>query len=45
MSTFASSPLRVFRYSLILHFDGDDAIVYAVAHQHRKPGYWGDRLK
>jgi plasmid stabilization system protein ParE len=38
-------PLRVFRYSLILHFDGDDAIVYAVAHQHRKPGYWGDRLK
>ena len=38
-------PLRVFRYSLMIHFDGDEAVVYAVAHQHRKPGYWQDRLK
>ncbi|NVB41810.1 type II toxin-antitoxin system RelE/ParE family toxin [Pseudenhygromyxa sp. WMMC2535] len=38
-------PLRVFRYSLMIHFDGDEAVVYAVAHQHREPGYWRDRLK
>lgn len=38
-------PLRVFRYSLMIRFDGAEAIIYAVAHQHRKPGYWDDRLK
>jgi plasmid stabilization system protein ParE len=38
-------PLHVFRYSLMLAFEGDEAVVYAVAHQHRKPGYWRDRLK
>ncbi len=32
-------PLRVFRYSLMIAFEGDEAITYAVAHQHRKPGY------
>lgn len=40
-----SFPLRVFRYSLMIGFEDDEAIVYAVAHQHRKPGYWRDRLK
>jgi hypothetical protein len=37
-------PLRVFRYSLIVVFERDEPVVYAVAHQHRKPGYWKDRL-
>ncbi len=38
-------PLRVFRYSLMIHFGSDEAVVYAVAHQYREPGYWRDRLK
>ena len=38
-------PLRVFRYSLMIVFEAEEAIVYAVAHQHRKPRYWRDRLK
>lgn len=25
--------------------DGDDLLVIAIAHQHRKPGYWRDRLQ
>jgi hypothetical protein len=37
-------PLRVFRYSLMVVFEGDEPVVYAVAHQRRKPGYWKDRL-
>lgn len=36
-------PLRVFRYTLMVGFEGDSAVVYAVAHQHRRPGYWRDR--
>ena len=40
-----SFPLRVFRYSLMIGVEGDEAIIYAVAHQHRKPGYWRERLK
>jgi hypothetical protein len=38
-------PLRVFRYSLMVVFEKDDPVVYAVAHQHRRPGYWKDRVK
>lgn len=38
-------PLRVFRYSLMIALAGDEAVVYAVAHQHREPGYWRDRVK
>jgi plasmid stabilization system protein ParE len=38
-------PLRVFPYSLMVGFEGNEAVVYAVAHQHRKPGYWHRRLR
>ena len=37
-------PLRVFRYTLMVGFDGDDAVIYALSHQHRRPGYWRDRV-
>ena len=36
--------LRVFRYTLMVGFEGDSAVVYAVAHQQRRPGYWRDRV-
>ncbi|MCA9684467.1 MAG: hypothetical protein KC431_13510 [Myxococcales bacterium] len=36
-------PLRVFRYTLMVGFEGDSAVVYAVAHQQRRPGYWATR--
>jgi hypothetical protein len=37
-------PLRVFRDSLMVVFEGDDPVVYAVAHQRRTPGYWKDQI-
>ena len=36
--------LRRFPYSLVYTQDGNDLLVVAVAHQHRKPGYWRARL-
>ena len=36
-------PLRVFRYTLMVGFDAGSAVVYAVAHQQRRPGYWQGR--
>jgi plasmid stabilization system protein ParE len=36
--------LRRFPYSVVYAQDGSDLLVVAVAHQHRKPGYWGARL-
>lgn len=36
--------LSRFPYSVIYTQDGDDLLVIAIAHQHRKPGYWRDRL-
>jgi plasmid stabilization system protein ParE len=33
-----------FPYSLIYGIDGETLVVIAVAHQHREPGYWADRL-
>lgn len=36
--------LRRFPYSLVYAQEGSDLLVLAVAHQHRKPGYWGARL-
>lgn len=36
--------LRRFPYSLVYTQDGNDLLVVAVAHQHRKPGYWRTRL-
>jgi hypothetical protein len=37
--------LRRFPYGLIYHADGSGVLVIAVAHTHRRPGYWRDRLK
>lgn len=37
--------MKTFRYSLIVATVDDEPMVYAVAHQHRKPGYWRERLK
>jgi plasmid stabilization system protein ParE len=36
--------LRRFPYSVIYAQEDSDLLVLAVAHQHRKPGYWGARL-
>ncbi len=37
-------PIPVFRYSLVIVFADENAVVLAVKHQHRKPGYWRERL-
>ena len=37
--------LRRFPYGLIYTVDEGDILVVAVAHTHRRPGYWRDRLK
>jgi toxin ParE2 len=36
--------LRRFPYSVVYTLDGDDVLVLAIAHQHRKPQYWKNRL-
>jgi toxin ParE2 len=36
--------LRRFPYSVVYTQDGVDILVLAIAHQHRKPGYWHNRL-
>lgn len=36
-------PLRTFRYSLIYSLERDSALILAVAHHHRRPGYWTGR--
>ncbi len=35
--------LRHFPYSLIYRFFEDTVSIHAVAHQRRRPGYWGGR--
>ena len=35
--------LRRFPYSIVIRESGDECLVVAVAHQHRRPGYWRDR--
>lgn len=37
--------LRRFPYGLIYHADESEILVVAVAHLHRHPDYWHDRLK
>jgi len=34
-----------FPYALIFGIEADTIVVIAVAHLHRKPGYWADRLE
>jgi plasmid stabilization system protein ParE len=36
--------LRRFPYSILYAFERDEVIVIAVAHQHRRPGYWEQRV-
>ena len=36
--------LRRFPYSVVYTQDGSGILVLAVAHQHRKPDYWKNRL-
>jgi len=36
--------LRRFPYSVVYTQDGNDLLVVAIAHQHRKPAYWYARL-
>jgi len=36
--------LRRFPYGLIYHQDQEGILIVAVAHSHRRPGYWRDRL-
>lgn len=36
--------LRRFPYSVVYAQDGDDLLILAIAHQHRKPSYWRSRL-
>ena len=36
--------LRRFPYSLVYGVDDETIVVIAVAHQHREPRYWADRL-
>ena len=37
--------LRRFPYGLIYHADETGILLVAMAHTHRRPGYWRDRLK
>lgn len=36
-------PLRRFPFLVIYRLQGEELVVVAVAHQRRKPGYWGRR--
>lgn len=36
--------LRRFPYGLIYLREGNDILIVAVAHTHRRPGYWRDRI-
>ena len=36
--------LHRFPYSLIYGIEADTIVVIAVAHDHREPGYWSDRV-
>lgn len=35
--------LRTFRYSLVYALERDGVLILAVAHHHRRPGYWTAR--
>jgi toxin ParE2 len=41
---FRRCRLRRFPYGLIYHADESGVLVVAVAHSHRRPEYWRDRL-
>ncbi|HEV8132341.1 MAG TPA: type II toxin-antitoxin system RelE/ParE family toxin [Acidobacteriota bacterium] len=37
--------LRRFPYSVVYRVDATRVVIVAVAHAHRRPGYWRDRLE
>ena len=37
--------LRRFPYGLIYHEEAGEILIVAVAHSHRQPDYWRDRMK
>jgi toxin ParE1/3/4 len=42
--TYRRCLLRSFPYQLIYRLEADEIVIYAVAHQSRRPGYWRKRL-
>jgi plasmid stabilization system protein ParE len=36
--------LRGFSYNIIYRIEEDNLVIYALAHQKRRPGYWSNRL-
>jgi hypothetical protein len=38
-------PMTTFRYSVIAAIGDGEPIIYAIAHHHRTPGYWQNRLR
>jgi len=36
---------RRFPYGVLYRHVGEEIVVVAIAHLHRKPGYWADRIK
>jgi plasmid stabilization system protein ParE len=36
--------LQRFPYQLVYRVEGDEIVIYAVAHQKRRPGYWRKRV-
>ena len=36
--------IKRFPYMLVYRIEGDHIVVYALAHQRRRPGYWKKRL-
>ena len=43
-STLRRCLLRRFPYGVIYVREGSDILIVAVAHTHRRPGYWRDRI-
>lgn len=37
-------PFRRFPYSIVYRETPRGPVIYAIAHQHRRPNYWADRL-
>lgn len=44
-SSVRSKPIRGYPYSIIYLIDPDAIYIIAVAHQHKEPMYWIDRLR
>lgn len=36
--------VHTFPYTIFYSIQGQTIVVVAIAHQHRKPGYWADRI-